>query len=119
MKEVLGGARVVVLRVRSLARARRFWSDRLGFSVMKTEPGRAVVLNLGNFRLRLEQAAGEVRPFRGASAAIVFRVRNLARTAKELDDRGVAYEEHSGPHDGSWLESGDPDGWRIVFTERL
>ena len=117
MKEVFGGARVVVLVVRNLGRSRKYWADRLGFSVLKEEAGRAVVLNLGNFRLRLEQAE-EVRPFRGSGASVVFRVRNLARTAGELDQRGVAYEEHQLPREGAWLESGDPDGYRVVFTER-
>lgn len=116
MKEVFGGARVVVLPVRSLARSRRWWSERMGFSVLRDDAPRSVVLNLGNFRLRLEPATDAQR---GGGAAVVFRVRSLERTAKELDERGVAYEEHVSPKDGSWLETGDPDGWRVVFTERL
>lgn len=117
MKEVFGGARAVVLTVRSLARSRKWWVERLGFSVVEERPGRCVV-NLGNFRLRLEQA-DDARPFRGAGAAVVFRVRSLERTARELDERGVAYEEHRGPREGAWLETGDPDGWRVAFVERV
>jgi catechol 2,3-dioxygenase-like lactoylglutathione lyase family enzyme len=118
MREVFGGARTVVLTVRNLARSRKWWVERLGFSALSERAGREVVVNLGNFRLRLEQA-DDARPFRGAGAAVVFRVRNLERTAKELDERGVAYEERQGPRDGAWLETGDPDGWRVVFVERI
>ena len=118
MKEVLGGARVVVLSAKSLARSRHFWADRLGFRVMKEEAGRFVQLNLGNFRLRIEPA-NEVRRPRGAGTAIVFQVRSLPKTAKELTDRGVAFEEYDLPRDGAWIETGDPDGHRVVFRERL
>lgn len=118
MREVHGGARAVVLTVRSLPRARTFWVDRLGFRVQKEEPGRFVQVNLGNFRLRLVPADDARRP-RGAGTAIVFQVRSLSRTARELTDRGVAFEEHDLPRDGAWIETGDPDGHRVVFRERV
>ena len=118
MKEVLGGARVVALSVRDLARARTFWVERMGFRLMKEEPDRYVQVNLGNFRLRLE-SSGEVRRPRGAGIALIFQVRSLPKTARELDQRGVAYEEISPPDGGASLETGDPDGHRVVFRERL
>lgn len=118
MKEVFGGARTIVLSVRNLARSRAFWVDRLGFRAMKEEPGRFVQLNLGNFRLRLE-GADDVRRPRGSGTAIVFQVRSLPKTAKELEERGVAYEELDLPRDGASLVTGDPDGHRVVFRERV
>jgi catechol 2,3-dioxygenase-like lactoylglutathione lyase family enzyme len=117
MREVFGGARAIVFPVRSVARARRFWVDRMGFSLMREESGRLAMVNLGTLRLRLE-ASAESRTGR-TGASVVFKSRNLARTAKELDERGVAYEHHTGPRDGDWLEVGDPDGNRVVFVERI
>lgn len=122
MKEVLGGARTIVLSVRNLAKSRAFWVDRLGFRAMKEEPDRFVQLNLGNFRLRLESADDVRRPRgtgTGAGTAIVFQVRSLPKTAKELEERGVAFEELDLPRDGASLVTGDPDGHRVVFRERL
>jgi catechol 2,3-dioxygenase-like lactoylglutathione lyase family enzyme len=117
MREVLGGARIVALSCRSLARARRFWVERLGFAVESERPGRFVGVNLGNFRLRLVPA-DDARPVAGRGVAVTFRTRNLARTAKELADRGVAFESHATP-DGDVLETSDPDGHRVAFVERL
>ena len=117
MREVFGGARVVVLACRSVARARRFWVDRLGFSLLAEKSGRQADVNLGNFRLRLV-AADDVNVPRGGGVAVTFRSRSLPRTAKELTDRGVAYESHTAPS-GDWIETSDPDGHRVVFVERL
>lgn len=117
MREVLGGARIVTLTVRSLARARTFWVDRLGFAATADEPGRGCLVNLGNFRLRLVPA-DEVHPAVGRGAAVTFRTRNVGRTAAELTARGVAFESHTGPG-GDWIETSDPDGHRVVFAERL
>ncbi|MCE9638253.1 MAG: VOC family protein [Planctomycetes bacterium] len=122
MKEVFGGARTIVLSVRNLAKSRAFWVDRLGFRAMKEEPDRFVQLNLGNFRLRLESADDVRRPRgtgTGTGTAIVFQVRSLPKTAKELEDRGVAFEELDLPRDGASLVTGDPDGHRVIFRERV
>lgn len=116
MREVFGGARAVTLPVRSVARARRFWVERLGFKLIQERSGHQAVVNLGTLRLILE-AAPEGRAVGGAS--IVFQTRNLARTAKELEAKGVAFEHHTGPRKGDWLECGDPDGNSAVFAERI
>jgi catechol 2,3-dioxygenase-like lactoylglutathione lyase family enzyme len=117
MREVFGGARAVALSCRSLARSRRFWVERLGFSLLSEQAGRSAVVNLGNFRLRLVPA-DDAHPPRGGGVAVTFRTRNLARTAKELGERGVAFESHTAPS-GDWIETADPDGHRVVFVERL
>lgn len=117
MREVFGGARAIVFPVRSVARARRFWVERMGFSLLREEPGHVAVVNLGTLRLRLE-ASAESRTGR-TGASIVFKTRSLARTAAELDERGIAYEQHTGPRDGDSLEVGDPDGNRVLFVERI
>jgi catechol 2,3-dioxygenase-like lactoylglutathione lyase family enzyme len=116
VREVLGGVRVVQFRTKNLARARAFYGERLGFSLMKEEDT-FVVVNVGTFRLRIERA-DDANPAKGGGAALVFRTRNVAKTAKELDARGVVYEEFTGARTGDWLEVRDPDGYRIVFTER-
>jgi len=118
MREVYGGARIVTFVTRNLAKSRAFWVDRLGFSVLKEEADRFVMVNAGTFRLCIDRADGP-HPAKGGGAALTFRVRNVAKTAKELDARGVAYESFTGPRIGDYLETSDPDGYRIVFAERL
>lgn len=118
MREVFGGARIVTFTTGNLARSRAFWVDRLGFAVVNEEPDRFVTVNVGTFRLRLERA-DDAHPAKGGGAALTFRVRNVAKTARELDARGVGYESFTGPRSGDYLETSDPDGYRIVFTERL
>ena len=117
MKEVFGGARVVTLACRSLAKSRRFWVERLGFSLLSEQSGSWVLVNLGNFRLRLVPHDDAHAP-RGGGVALTFRSRHLARTAKELGERGVAFESHTAPS-GDWLETADPDGHRVLFVERV
>jgi catechol 2,3-dioxygenase-like lactoylglutathione lyase family enzyme len=116
MREVFGGVRVVALPVRSVARARRFYVERLGFRLLQEEAGRFAMVNLGSVRLCLDV---ERETERRGTARLIFQSRSLGRTARELDDRGVAYEQHTGPRAGDYLEVGDPDGNRIVFTERI
>lgn len=116
MKEVFGGVRVVALRVRSVARARRFYVERLGFRLIREDPSRFAMVNLGSVRLRLD---AEPEASSRSAATLIFQSRNLARTAQELDERAVAYEQHTGARAGDYLEVGDPDGNRVVFTERI
>lgn len=118
MREVYGGVRVVTFAVRSLAKSRTFWVDRLGFSVLREEAGVSVMVNCGTFRLSLVRADA-ANPAKGGGATLTFRVKDVAKTAKELDERGVGYETFTGARAGDWLETSDPDGYRIVFTERL
>lgn len=118
MREVYGGVRMVSIVTRHLARSRAFWVDRLGFAVVKEEAERSVTVNVGTFRLCIERA-DEARPAKGGGASLVFRVRNVGKTAKELDARGVGYELFTNPRTGDWLETSDPDGYRVVFAERL
>jgi catechol 2,3-dioxygenase-like lactoylglutathione lyase family enzyme len=112
MKEVFGGARAIAFPVRSVARSRRFWVERLGFSLLEEVPGRFAVVNLGTIRLRLESAPVSRAGDTGAS--VVFHSRSLARTAEEFTARGVAFEHHTG-RSGDFLEVGDPDGNRLVI----
>ena len=118
MREVFGGVRVVSLVAADLARSRDFYVDRLGLRVEREEPGRWFMVNVGTFRLCVD-AADEVHPARGGGATLLFRVRNVGRTARELEERGVGYECHTGQRVGDYLETSDPDGYRLVFTERL
>ena len=118
MREVFGGARIVTFTTRNLARARDFYVDRLGFSVLDERPGKFVMVNVGTFRLCIDRA-DEAHPAKGGGASLVFRVRNISKTAKELESRGVGYESFTGPRVGDYLETSDPDGYRIVFAERL
>jgi len=118
MREVFGGARIVTFTTRNLAKARAFYADRLGFAVMDEKPDHFVMFNVGTFRLCIDRA-DDAHPAKGGGAAVIFRVRNIAKTAKELDAKGVAYETFTGARVGDYLETSDPDGYRIVFAERL
>jgi catechol 2,3-dioxygenase-like lactoylglutathione lyase family enzyme len=118
MREVYGGARIVTFVTKNLARSRAFWVDRLGFSVLKEEPDRFVMVNAGTIRLCIDRA-DHAHPAKGGGASLLFKVKNLAKTAKELDARGVGYETFTGARVGDYLETSDPDGYRIVFAERL
>lgn len=60
-----------------------------------------------------------IPPAWGGGAALIFRVKNLGKTAKELDGKGVEYETFTGEHVGDCLEVCDPDGYRLTFAERL
>jgi catechol 2,3-dioxygenase-like lactoylglutathione lyase family enzyme len=117
MREVFGGARVVTFTTRNLARSRAFWVDRLGFALIDDAPS-FVTVNVGTFRLCLERA-DDAHPAKGGGAALLFKVRNVAKTASELDGKGVVYEQFTGARVGDYLEVHDPDGYRIVFAERL
>jgi catechol 2,3-dioxygenase-like lactoylglutathione lyase family enzyme len=118
VREVYGGARIVTFVTRNLAKSRAFWVDRLGFAVLREEPDRFVMINAGTIRLCIDRA-DDAHKAKGGGASLLFRVRNLAKTAKELDARGVGYETFTGARVGDWLETSDPDGYRIVFAERL
>ena len=118
MREVFGGVRIVTFVTKNLARARTFYVDQLGFSVVKEEPAHFVMVNVGTFRLCIDRA-DDAHPAKGGGSTLIFRVKNLAKTAKELDVRGVGYESFTGARVGDYLETSDPDGYRIVFTERL
>ena len=118
MREVYGGVRTVTFVTRNLAKSRAFYVDRLGFAIVHEEPDRSVVVNVGTFRLCLERA-DEAHPAKGGGASLHFRVRNVAKTAKELDERGVGYESFTSPRSGDYLETSDPDGYRLVFAERI
>ena len=117
MREVYGGVRVVTFATRNLAAARAFYVDQLGFAVMKEEADRSVMINAGTFRLCLDRADSPRTKVGGAS--LLFRVRNVAKTAKELESRGVGYETFTGARVGDYLETSDPDGYKLVFAERL
>lgn len=118
MREVFGGARIVTFVTRNLARSRAFYVDRLGFAVLQEEADHFVMINVGTFRLRIARA-DEAHPAKGGGAALTFRVRNVAKTAKELETRGVGHEVYTSQRGGDTLEISDPDGYRIVFAERL
>jgi catechol 2,3-dioxygenase-like lactoylglutathione lyase family enzyme len=118
VREVFGGVRIVTFTTRDLGLARAFYVDRLGFAVVQETAEQFVMLNVGTFRLRID-AADEARPARGGGSSLLFRVRNVAKTARELESRGVAFEQFTGARAGDYLETSDPDGYRLVFAERL
>ena len=118
MKEVYGGVRIVSFTTKNLAKSRAFYVDKLGLAIVKEEPQHFVMVNCGTFRLCIDRQDDANRA-KGGGARLIFRVRNVAKTAKELDQRGIGYETFTGVRVGDYLETSDPDGYRIVFSERL
>ena len=116
MREVFGGVRIVALPVRSVAKARRFYVERLGFKLIREETAQFAMVNLGSVRLCLD---AERELSKRGTIRLLFQTRSITKTAKELDERGVAYEQVTGPRSGDYLEVGDPDGNVLVFSERL
>ena len=118
MKEVYGGVRIVTFTTKDLARARAFYVDRLGLAVVSEKADHFVMVNAGTFRLCIDQADA-AHPAKGGGASLLFRVKNVAKTGKELEARGVPFEAFTGARVGDYLEASDPDGYRLVFAERL
>ena len=117
-QDLRSGVRQITIRTADLAASRAFYADRLGFSLLEEEQGRYAQLNLGTFRLRLE-VPGADGPSSGRGTTLTFTVKNLARTGEELAARGIGYEARTSVRTGDYLETTDPDGYRIVFAERL
>ncbi len=118
MREVYGGVRRVTCAVRDLAATRAFYATRLGFALVDEAPGHWIEVNVATFRLRFVPAT-ESAPPAGRGLELTFRVDRLADTASELDTRKVPYAAYTSRRGRDYLEVHDPDGHRIVFTERV
>ena len=60
------GAKAVAFPVKSVARAKRFWVERLGFSLLREEAGRYAMVNLGTVRLMLTASAASRSRYRAS-----------------------------------------------------
>jgi catechol 2,3-dioxygenase-like lactoylglutathione lyase family enzyme len=105
----------ILLRPGDRERSLAFYRDTLGLAVYREFPG-GTVFFLGNGFLELS-GQGSAGP--GPDVALWLQVRDLARAADELAERGVPVlreprQEPWGLHE-MWIS--DPDGVRIVLVE--
>lgn len=100
----------IAIRVHDLDRAVEFYCDGLGLPLLFRVPGMAF-LDCDGIRLMLGLPEGEEldRP----SSIIYFEVDEIERAHRDLDGRGVEFEE--GPHKVADLESAEL--WMAFFRD--
>jgi catechol 2,3-dioxygenase-like lactoylglutathione lyase family enzyme len=113
----LGEARIVTCIVKDLAAARAFYVDQLGLSIQQEQPGEFVMVNLGAIQLCID-AESKDQPARGGGSTLIFQVDDVGQTANELDRKKVRYSRNQAPR-GEDLEAKDPEGYTLVFTQRV
>lgn len=105
----------IIVRPRDPERSLAFYRDTLGLAIYREFPGGTVFFT-GNGLLEVS-GQGSAGP--GADVALWLQVRDLAATARELEERGVPVERE--PREEPWglLEMwiADPDGLRIVLVQ--
>jgi len=105
----------MILHPRDPGRTVAFYRDTLGLAVYREFPG-GTVFFLGNGLLEVS-GRGETGP--GPGVILWLQVRDIAETARELADRGVAVERE--PREEPWglveMWLRDPDGLRIVMVQ--
>jgi catechol 2,3-dioxygenase-like lactoylglutathione lyase family enzyme len=105
----------ILVRPRDRERSLAFYRDALGLAVYREFSG-GTVFFLGNGFLEVS-GHGEAGP--GPEVALWLQVRHLARTARDLAERGVPVVRE--PRDEPWglreMWITDPDGLRIVLVE--
>jgi catechol 2,3-dioxygenase-like lactoylglutathione lyase family enzyme len=105
----------VIVRPRDRARSLAFYRDTLGLAIFREFPG-GTVFFAGSGLIEVS-GQGDTGP--GPDLALWLQVRDLAGTARELEERGVTIER--GPTEEPWglveMWITDPDGLRIVLVE--
>lgn len=91
----------VAITVMDLARAKEFYQERLGLAFL-FDAGTMAFFQCGSVRLLIGEAA-EMVPSKGT--ILYFRVSNLETTSKELESRGVEFEQP--PHLVARMKSHD------------
>jgi catechol 2,3-dioxygenase-like lactoylglutathione lyase family enzyme len=105
----------VIIRPRDPARSLTFYRDTLGLAVYREFPG-GTVFFLGNGLLEL---SGQGADGPGQDLVLWLQVRDLTRTAAELEAGGVPItrEPRTEPWGLKEMWVADPDGLRIVVVE--
>jgi catechol 2,3-dioxygenase-like lactoylglutathione lyase family enzyme len=84
----------VMLPVKDLARARRFYEDRLGLTAGEARPDGKFVYRCGGTELALFPKSEGTR---AEHTAISFRVADIAASVAELTGRGVVFADYDLP----------------------
>ena len=120
-----GGQVTVMLPVKDLARARRFYEDRLGLTPGGLKPDGKFVYQCGGTELALFPREGGTK---ADHTAISFRVDDIAKAVRDLQARGVKFADYDlpglktvdhvcvlGSEKAAWFE--DPEGNILCLHE--
>lgn len=112
------GCAFVAVTTADLARARKFWVDRMGFPVVRQKRGDFFMVDAAGVRLCFDLADGETHRLVSSDPVIGLKVDSLDRTLALLARRGVRPVKApvASPR-GSYAELKDPDGRTLVLTE--
>jgi catechol 2,3-dioxygenase-like lactoylglutathione lyase family enzyme len=107
MRESIIDFNHVLIYVRDVNRAVRFYRDRLGFPIIEEEEGYARLRSpRGNSTLGLHHLTGRMRPSQHQGITLYFEVKNLDQLCRQLSSEGVRFEQM--PEDMPW-------GWRHAY----
>ena len=122
-----GGQVTVMLPVKDLARARRFYEDGLGLTPGGLKPDGKFVYQCGGTELALFPREGGTK---ADHTAISFRVDDIAKAVRDLQARGVKFADYDlpglktvehvcvlGSEKAAWFE--DPEGNILCLHEDL
>ena len=122
-----GGQVTVMLPVKDLARARRFYEDRLGLTPGGLKPDGKFVYQCGGTELALFPREGGTK---ADHTAISFEVDDIARAVKDLQARGVQFADYDlpglktvdhvcvlGSEKAAWFQ--DPEGNILCLHEDI
>ena len=122
-----GGQVTVMLPVKDLARARRFYEVRLGLTPGGLKPDGKFVYQCGGTELALFPREGGTK---ADHTAISFRVDDIAQAVRDLQARGVKFADYDlpglktvdhvcvlGSEKAAWFE--DPEGNILCLHEDI
>lgn len=120
MKEIVSGDKIVTFIVKDLDNAKKFYVEKLGFPVDEEKYGQFFVVNAGHFRLCVDKEDGEDKA-RGGGASMIIEVKDVDRVAKQLETHGIKFLKNADSGGGVrvYLTVRDPEGYKIIFSERL
>ncbi|MGH2682270.1 MAG: VOC family protein [Actinomycetota bacterium] len=101
-------------------RAVSFYRDVVGLKLVRQDGSQWAEFATDPVRFALHGAV-EGHPVRSGGAAIMFRVDDLDRARRTMEEKGVEFDEHSGEVEGfaRFATFRDPDGNRVELIERL
>ncbi len=108
----------VAITTLDLERARRFWTEALGFPVTEERPGDYFIVNAGGLRLCVDLADGETHKAGSSDPVIGLKVVSVKNALEQLAPFGIAAFDASaqGAH-RAYAQIRDPDGRTVILTE--
>jgi catechol 2,3-dioxygenase-like lactoylglutathione lyase family enzyme len=101
-------------------RAVAFYRDVIGLTLVRQDGSQWAEFATEPVRFALHGAT-EGHPVRSGGAAVMFRVDDLDRARRTLQEKGVEFDEHSGEVEGfvRFATFRDPDGNRVELIEHI